>query len=150
MQAISAAGLSTGDVAIGISYSGETRNTVETLEMARKQGATIIAIVNFTDSTMVEIADIIVPTSVTRHVFPDGSLGGRIAQLFTIDVLFIKLFISDPDRFRRAYRKYNEILMNKVKKERSRSGERREAHQERESSGEGRTPANEILKLLGG
>lgn len=122
MQAISSAGLGKGDVAIAVTYSGETRSVVENLAMAQEQGATTIALTNFQDSTVVQVADIIIPTSVTRHLLPDGSLGGRIAQLFAIDLLFIELFASDPERFQAAFHKYNQILLKKISKSRDRLG----------------------------
>lgn len=116
MQAISSAGLGLGDVAIAISYTGETRSVIENLAMAKDHGAATIALTNFRDSTIVQVADIVIPTSVTHHLVPDGSLGGRIAQLFAVDLVFIKLFASDPERFRTAFHKYNQILLKKLGK----------------------------------
>lgn len=113
-QAISSASLSAGDVAVAVTYSGETRGVVENLAMARGQGALTIALTNFRDSTIVQAADIVVPTSVTQHLLPDGSLGGRIAQLLVVDLLFIRLFAADPERFRSAFTKYNRILLQKL------------------------------------
>ncbi|MBX3143353.1 MAG: MurR/RpiR family transcriptional regulator [Trueperaceae bacterium] len=116
MQAISSAGLGPGDVAIAITYTGETRSVIENLAMAKDHGATTIALTNFRDSTIVQVAEIVIPTSVTHHLVPDGSLGGRIAQLFAVDLVFIKLFASDPERFRAAFHKYNQILLKKLGK----------------------------------
>jgi len=116
MQAISSASMGAGDVAVAVTYSGETRNVVENLAMAHDQGAVTVVITNFRDSTIVQAADIVVPTSVTQHLLPDGSLGGRIAQLLVIDLLFIRLFATNPERFRTAYSKYNHILLQKLGK----------------------------------
>lgn len=116
MQAISSAGLGDGDVAVAITFTGETRSVIENLAMARDHGATTIALTNFRDSTIVQVADVVVPTSVSQHLVPDASLGGRIAQLFTVDLLFVKLFASDPERFRNAFHKYNQILLKKLSK----------------------------------
>lgn len=116
MQAISSGGLGPQDVAVGITYSGETQNVLDALGMAREQGASTIAITNFQGSSVVQVAELIIPTTVTRHLLPDGSLGGRIAQLFVVDLLFIELFASDPARFRAAFRRYDRILLKKVSK----------------------------------
>jgi DNA-binding MurR/RpiR family transcriptional regulator len=121
IQAITAAGLDEDSVAIGISYSGETRSTIEHLHMAREQGARAIAITNFADSTIIQLADVVITTAVSRHLFPDGGMGGRIAQLFVIDVLYMRLFASDVARFGAAYRRYNQILLNKAAHPRDRS-----------------------------
>ncbi len=105
-----------GDVAFAVTYSGETAEVIETLQVAGEQGATTIALTNFSDSTVVQVADIVVSTSVSRHLLPDGSMGGRIAQLYIVDLIFTKLFASDPARFAAKFHKYNQILLNKVSK----------------------------------
>lgn len=46
---------------IAVSQSGETADTLEALEIARKKGAKIIAIVNVETSTMARMADIVLP-----------------------------------------------------------------------------------------
>jgi len=122
MQSISSAGLGPEDVAVAITYSGETSNVVESLATAREQGAKTVALTNFSDSSIVEVADVVLTTSVSRHLIPDGSLGGRIAQLHVIDTLFVELIASDQERFRSAFNRYNQILLQKVRKSRDRLG----------------------------
>lgn len=122
MQAISSAGLGPQDVAVAVTYSGETRSVIESLASAREQGAKTVALTNFLDSSVVEFADFVLTTSVSRHLIPDGSLGGRISQLHVVDTLFVELIASDPTRFRSAFHKYNQILLQKVKKSRDRLG----------------------------
>lgn len=122
MQAISAAGLGSEDVAVAVSYSGETRSVVECLATAREQGATTVALTNFLDSSIVDVADVVLSTAVSRHLLADGSLGGRIAQLYVVDTLFIELIASDPKRFEAAFHRYNQILLQKVRKSRDRLG----------------------------
>ena len=51
-QCISAGNLSHGDVAVGISYSGYSRNTVEVMKEAKHSGATTIVLTNFPDSRL--------------------------------------------------------------------------------------------------
>lgn len=126
MQAISAAGLGPEDVAIGVSYSGETRSVVECVATAREQGATTVALTNFADSSIVDVSDAVLSTAVSRHLIPDGSLGGRIAQLYVVDALFIELIASDSDRFDAAFYRYNQIILQKVGKSRDRLGLGRE------------------------
>lgn len=116
MQAISAMSLGKGDVALAVTYSGETADVIDALAVAREQGATTIALTNFSDSTVVQWSDIVVSTSVSRNLLPDGSMSGRIAQLYIVDLIFTKLFAKEPDRFAAAFRKYNQILLSKVSK----------------------------------
>jgi RpiR family transcriptional regulator, carbohydrate utilization regulator len=58
MQAITADLLSRRDLAIGISHSGETKDVIEALEIAKGKGATTIAITGNKQSTIVSKADI--------------------------------------------------------------------------------------------
>lgn len=49
---------------IAVSQSGETADTLEALEIAKKKGAKIIAIVNVESSTMARMADLVIPLKV--------------------------------------------------------------------------------------
>lgn len=123
MQAISAMSLNPGDVAFAVTYSGETVDVIDAIEVAKRQGATTIVITNFRESTIVQYADIVVPTSVSNNLLPDGSMSGRQAQLYIVDLLFTKVFATNPRRFNAAFLKYNQILLNKVSKSRDREGQ---------------------------
>lgn len=81
--------LQRGDVAIGLSHSGATRDTVESLETARGVGATTICITNVMASPISKVADIKLYTSVEESDYRSGAMGSRIAQLSIIDVLFV-------------------------------------------------------------
>ena len=55
--------LDSRDVAIGISYSGSSKNTVDVMKLAKKKGAATIAITNFEHSLIAGYADILLCTS---------------------------------------------------------------------------------------
>ena len=50
MQKIVAGSLTEHDLAIGISYSGSSKDTVDVMETARKSGAHTIVLTNFRDA----------------------------------------------------------------------------------------------------
>lgn len=85
----SAAILSPGTVAIGISHSGRTRDVTEFLRIARLSGATTIALTNFPDSPVGSTANITLTTAARENPLRAGALGSRIAQLMIVDCLFI-------------------------------------------------------------
>ena len=68
LQQITAAGLTEADVAVGISYSGESRDTVDALKAAKRAGACTIAVTNFGGSTICRYADILICTSQDQHL----------------------------------------------------------------------------------
>lgn len=85
----SAAVLSEGDVAIGVSHTGATTDTVEALRVAREHGATTVALTNFPRSPVTEVADYVLTTAARETTFRSGATASRIAQLTVIDCLFI-------------------------------------------------------------
>lgn len=94
--------LKPGDVAIGLSHSGATRDTVESLNTARKSGATTVCITNVMASPITKTADIKLYTSVEEPDYRSGAMGSRIAQLSIVDVLFVGV----------AQRRYEESMQH--------------------------------------
>lgn len=85
----SAALLGPVDVAIGISHSGGTHDTVDPLALARDNGATTVAITNSPDSALCSTAAHVLLTAARETTFRSGAMGSRIAQLTVIDVVFV-------------------------------------------------------------
>ncbi|TCP56858.1 RpiR family transcriptional regulator [Tamaricihabitans halophyticus] len=85
----SAAVLGSNDVAVGISHTGATADTVEALRVAREHGATTVALTNFPRSPIAEVADLVLTTAARETTFRSGAMASRIAQLTVIDCLFI-------------------------------------------------------------
>lgn len=85
----SAAVLRPGDVAIGVSHTGATTETVEILREARKRGATTAAVTNFERSPITEAADLVLTTAARETTYRSGAMASRIAQLTVIDCLFV-------------------------------------------------------------
>ncbi|GHH49785.1 RpiR family transcriptional regulator [Lentzea cavernae] len=85
----SAAVLTGADVAVGISHTGSTAETVEALRVARETGATTVALTNFPRSPITEVSDHVLTTAARETTFRSGAMASRIAQLTVIDCLFI-------------------------------------------------------------
>ncbi|MEW2293013.1 MurR/RpiR family transcriptional regulator [Streptomyces sp. NPDC006743] len=81
--------LGPGDVALAISHSGETEDTVEPLLAAAAHGATTIALTNVPRSTLARGADLVLTTCARETPFRSGATVSRIAQLAVIDCLFV-------------------------------------------------------------
>jgi DNA-binding MurR/RpiR family transcriptional regulator len=96
-QLTSAVNLSERDVAVGISYSGQTEEIIQSLTEAKQQGATIVTLTKFGPSPVAELADIRLYTSSVEKSIRSGAMASRIAQLNVIDVLFITLVSSRQD-----------------------------------------------------
>lgn len=85
-QAQVASLLKPGDTVIAFSLSGKTKDTYDSLSIAKKNGAAILAITNYLHSPIGRSADIVLQTSVEEFL-NGGSLAGKISQLYICDLL---------------------------------------------------------------
>lgn len=100
-----AATLDDSCVAIAVSHSGATIDTVEFLSLARETGAATIAITNFSDSPLAQSADVVLTTAARETRFRSGALGSRIAQLMVVDCLFTAVAQASFDESMAAVRR---------------------------------------------
>jgi DNA-binding MurR/RpiR family transcriptional regulator len=98
----SAALLTDRDVALAISHTGTTIDTVEPLRLAADRGATTIAITNFASSPLTERADLVLTTAARETTFRSGATASRIAQLAVVDCLFVAVAQRSYDSAMRA------------------------------------------------
>ncbi|MBO9577188.1 MAG: MurR/RpiR family transcriptional regulator [Microbacteriaceae bacterium] len=94
----SAALLTPESVLIAFSHSGLTVETNDVLETARASGARTVAITNFPDSPLAEIADLTLTTAARETRFRSGAMSSRIAQLALVDILFVRIAQRRFDR----------------------------------------------------
>jgi DNA-binding MurR/RpiR family transcriptional regulator len=94
----SAALLRPGDVALGVSHSGQTRETIEMLAEAGSGGATTIALTSFPRSPLAEVADIVLLHAMQATTFRPDALSGRHPQLVVLDLLYIAVAQRTHDR----------------------------------------------------
>lgn len=89
--------ITAGDVAIFISYTGETKEILETLDIAKKNGATTLAITKYGKSSLVQSVDYVLYTSSPEIYKRSGAMSSRIAQLIIADILFTAIANRDYD-----------------------------------------------------
>ncbi|MFC6175951.1 MurR/RpiR family transcriptional regulator [Companilactobacillus huachuanensis] len=85
-QAQMASIMTKNNLVIGISLSGETKDTYDSLTIAKKSGAKIISITNSSLSAIAQISDITLQTSIEEFL-NGGSLAGQLSQLYLCEVL---------------------------------------------------------------
>lgn len=98
----SAALLGPSDVAIAISHTGTTIDTIEALRVAAEHRATTIAITNFGRAPLTDHARHVLTTAARETTFRSGAMASRIAQLAVIDCLFVGVAQRSYDRTMRA------------------------------------------------
>lgn len=90
------------DVVIGLSLSGHTKDTYDSLKLAKKNGAKIITISNELSSPIANLGDVQLQTAVGEFI-NIGSVAGQVSQLYLCDVLA------------RGYEIYTKIDSNSIK-----------------------------------
>jgi DNA-binding MurR/RpiR family transcriptional regulator len=98
----SAALLGPEDVAIGISHTGATEDTVDAVAQARSNGVTTVALTNFPQSPLASIADEVLTTAARETTFRSGATASRLAQLTVIDCVFVGVAQRTYDSTQRA------------------------------------------------
>lgn len=79
------------DLAVAISNSGTTGDTLDMLRTAKARGATTVAVTNNPNSPLAAEADHVLLTAAHESVFRAGATASRLAQLVVVDCLFIGL-----------------------------------------------------------
>lgn len=113
MALTSAALLGPGDVALALSHTGATIDTRDALEVAKKAGATAVAVTNFPRSPLAQLADLTLTTAARETTFRSGAMASRIAQLTVIDVLFVALAQRDHSRSQWALERTYTVLRSR-------------------------------------
>ena len=88
MQAIAAAHMGKNSVLIGISHSGASKDIIQAMDLARRNGATTVAITNAGKSPIDKVSDIILHTVSDETNYRILGLSSRIAQLAIIDTIY--------------------------------------------------------------
>ncbi|PZM66138.1 MurR/RpiR family transcriptional regulator [Paenibacillus dendritiformis] len=105
--------LEKNDVAIFISNSGNTADILDALDIAKKNGACIIAITKYMKSPLAENAHIVLSISTPEITIRSGAMGSRIAMLTVIDILFAGVASAEYKHVKKYLTKTHNILASK-------------------------------------
>ena len=75
------------DVIIAVSLSGYTEDIIDSLKIAKKNNAKIIAITNYVLSPVAQLANSVLLSAGKENPMDGGSLVAKISQLYIIDLL---------------------------------------------------------------
>lgn len=102
------------DVAIGISYSGETKEINTPLKIAKENGAKTIAITRYNKNSLSKIADYSVYLPNDEKDLRVGAITSRIDALTIVDILYLGVAKNDFERTKRDIKKTRDII-NRIK-----------------------------------
>ena len=98
VQVVSAASLKAGDVAVFLSYSGETRDVLATMQVARESGATTISITKYAPNSVSSGCDINLHVACSEMAVRAGAMASRLAMLHVVDLLFSYVVSQEYDQ----------------------------------------------------
>ncbi|ANE48817.1 transcriptional regulator [Paenibacillus swuensis] len=112
-QSMSASTMKRGDIVIGISVSGSTRDTVDALRIAKENGANIISITHYMRSPITKLSDVVLLTAGKETPLEGGSLAAKIAQLNVVDMLCTGLMIVTQETALEYQKKTAQAVVDK-------------------------------------
>lgn len=118
---VRAARLHQKQMAIGISHSGRSEETVEALRLARERGAMTLGISNYPQSPLRNVSSIFFCTAFEESGVHAAALSAIVAQICLVDVLYVLLArhgkgSSQIDRINRVIEDFFRIPDNKTRR----------------------------------
>ena len=105
-----AALLNSDDVAIGISHSGTSKETIKALALAKECGATTVALTHNPLSPLAELSDYVLINGNRQGQLQGDSIGTKITQLFVLDMIYTLLVRDNPQHTRQQKYKTTQAL----------------------------------------
>jgi len=93
LQLMSSSQLKKGDLAILISHTGQTKDTLQILDVLKENNIFTIGISGFADSPLNQNVDLSLNTLSEETDFRSEALSSRIAQLTILDALYVSLMM---------------------------------------------------------
>ena len=113
LMAMSSSLLAAGDVALGISHTGASRDVCDAMENAQNAGATTICITHRATSPITKVSNVKLFTAAKETAFGSDATSSRIAQLSIIDVLYAGIANADYDHALARIKKTREASAGK-------------------------------------
>lgn len=87
MMIISSSIVNSGDLVIGISISGETKEVKKALEIAKENGAKVISITSYKDSSIGKLSDIVLLAYNTEFVNVNNFINTQFLIMYLLDLI---------------------------------------------------------------
>lgn len=113
MQAFRASLLKEHDLLIVFSYSGMTKSILKAAELAKKSGAKIIAVTNYTKSALTTLADHILVTSIKEQAF-EAEIGTRIPFYLIVELLTTSIIEKDEKYLKAIELTYHSVSDSQI------------------------------------
>lgn len=113
-QVIRSNSVTSETVIIAISLTGSTKDVIEAVKIGKNNGATVIAITNYTESPLTSDADIVLLTSAKENPLDSGSLVSKVSQLFVIDLLCTGITMKNYEKAKQTKEQIAQTISYKL------------------------------------
>ena len=113
-QLLTASLMGPEDVVLFVSYSGATRDMMETLRTAKSAGAKVILLTHYEDSPGAALADVVLLCGAQESPLDSGSIPIKVAVLYVAEVLLLRYILNDPEASNAAQDRTSEALTLKM------------------------------------
>ncbi len=96
-------------VAVVFSYSGETKEILNVVDVLRKNGTPIVSVTSSSINSLSKVADYPLFVSARESAFRSGAMGSRTAQLYIVDLLYAICYSLD---YNHSMRKINQTRVS--------------------------------------
>ena len=115
LQITSASNLDERSAAVAISWSGQTRETLQAASAAKESGARLITITKLGNNPLSSIADVRLQLTSPETTIRSGAMSSRIAQLNMVDILYSLVVSNDYNNIRRRLDKSRNYIISRSK-----------------------------------
>lgn len=113
LATLTAMNLAKNDVAVMISYTGETKDIIELTRRIRETGATTVSITKSGGNTLSTLTDLNLHTVSGEGFIRSGAMSSRIGQLTMIDIIFTLVVSRNFQKFKPSLDKTAEAIREK-------------------------------------
>ncbi len=113
-QVMRSSSMTAQTLVIAISVTGSSKDIVDSVQIAKEQGATIIALTNYSKSPLTQLADYTLLTSAKENPLDSGSLVTKVAQLYAIDLLCTGIILENYEQANRVKLQISENIAKKL------------------------------------
>lgn len=103
-----------GDLVIAISTSGNTKEVIQNIELAQKNGVAVITITNFINAPITHVGDLSLVASSKLFYSDAGSFAAPLNQLYLLDTLLKTLVEMEPETYHGIRNLTNQALMKRI------------------------------------
>ena len=114
MQAIAASLMGPEDVVLFVSYSGATRDMMDTLRLAKENGAKVILLTHYNDAPGTALADVVLLCGAKESPLAPGSMPVKLAVLFVANVLVLRYTLDNQELVTISRERTTKALGNKL------------------------------------